>query len=280
MSSSAIPQDVRRGLPARQQHTAQGHSAVAVGNRLRGHQVRPTLDRLVGPDHSWVARPRASGDGRGEPPCHALRKLRDVPPLRRTVFEGKTGKCNCSKQLCHFAYAARIIRASPADEDSHRFCWPPQYVGSCGQRSGFTSAAIRLYEQGADAIRIGKYVSKWPIWFSSGIAGAFDASERANHAWREHGEREDAGVAILTRGVVAHLARPDESARCPVVQAVFRSVPRNLNALLLRALRRVVDVKSPTNGFSARRCRTNPACISHPFRAKTSRYGASTYSGQ
>jgi hypothetical protein len=37
---------------------------------------------------------------------HALRKLRDVPPMRHSAFEGKAGKCICKKQLCHFARAA------------------------------------------------------------------------------------------------------------------------------------------------------------------------------
>ena len=36
---------------------------------------------------TWVARPRASGDGRGRHPDHALRKLRDVPPTDELSFE-------------------------------------------------------------------------------------------------------------------------------------------------------------------------------------------------
>jgi hypothetical protein len=37
---------------------------------------------------------------------HPLRKLRDVPSLRHSAFEGKAGKCICSKQSCDFARAA------------------------------------------------------------------------------------------------------------------------------------------------------------------------------
>ncbi len=64
----------------------------------------------------------------------------------------------------------------------------------------FVERATRLYEQGADAIRIGKYVSKWLIWLRSGTAGVFDEWERTNQPWMVDGGGDGGTITELQRG--------------------------------------------------------------------------------
>jgi len=67
-----------------------------------------------------------------------------------------------------------IGRAERGSDFLGYFMRPGEIGASPGAVKRFAERAARLYEQGADDIRIGQYVLRWSCWLSAGLSGICD----------------------------------------------------------------------------------------------------------